>query len=77
MKIALLSREELNSSLDFIWNVFCNYEAVNFPEDGKQAFYHAIHSEDYLMNLTAYGAFEDNGLIGIIATRNGGVTAEL
>ena len=72
MIIRLLTKEELNKSLDFIWRVFCDYEAVNYPEDGKQAFYKVLHSEDYLKILTAYGAFKDDNLIGIIATRNDG-----
>lgn len=55
-----------------MWNVFCEYEAVNYPESGKQAFWAAIHSEEYLDMLSAYGAFIDDMLVGIIATRSEG-----
>lgn len=70
--IKLLNRKELNSALSLVWKVFCQYEAVNYPESGKQEFWEAIHSEEYLNMLTAYGAFDDDKLIGIIATRNAG-----
>lgn len=67
-----LIRTELNNALPLVWKVFCEYEAVNYPESGKRAFWEAIHSEEYLNMLTAYGAFEGEKLIGIIATRNEG-----
>lgn len=38
MKIRKLNREELNDALPLIWKVFCDYEAVNYSETGKQAF---------------------------------------
>lgn len=72
MKIKELSIKNLNDALPLIWDVFLKYEAVNYSESGKQAFWDAIHSEEYLNMLKAYGAFEDNELIGIIATRNEG-----
>ena len=48
MEIRLLTREELDQSLDLVWKVFCEYEAVNYTEDSRQIFYDAIHSKDYL-----------------------------
>lgn len=72
MKIKTLSRKELYEALPLIWDVFSEYEAVNYSREGKQAFWDAIHSEEYLAQLKAYGAFEDNELIGIIAVRNEG-----
>ena len=70
--IRALSPAELENSLDFIWKVFLEFEAVNYPEEGKTAFYAAIHAQDYLRMLTAYGAFAQGEIVGIIATRNGG-----
>ena len=70
--IKRLNETELNNALPLVWKVFCDYEAVYYPEYGKQAFWNAIHSKEYLEMLTAYGAFEDEKLIGIIATRNQG-----
>ena len=70
--IKALTREELEQALPLVWAVFCEYEAVNYPESSKKSFWDAIHSKDYLNTLTAYGAFENNKLVGIIATRNEG-----
>ncbi|QNU68884.1 GNAT family N-acetyltransferase [Ruminiclostridium herbifermentans] len=70
--IKALDRNELENALPLVWSVFCEYEAVNYPESGKQAFWDAIHSEEYLNMLSAYGAFEEDSLVGIIATRNEG-----
>ena len=71
-KIRALSQTELENSLELVWKVFLAFEAVNYPEEGKTAFYAAIHSQDYLRTLTAYGAFDQDEIIGIIATRNEG-----
>ena len=72
MTIKRLSRIEIEEALPLIWDVFCKYEAVNYPEDVKKTFWQAIHSQYYLNMLTAYGAFKGDTLIGIIATRNNG-----
>lgn len=72
MKIKQLNKKKLIKALPLVWEVFCEYEAVNYPEAGKQAFWNAIHSEEYLNMLNAYGAFEGEELLGIIATRNEG-----
>lgn len=71
-EIKVLSRTELEKSLDLVWKVFLQFEAVNYPEEGKSAFYSAIHSKDYLRMLKAYGAFYQDRIVGIIATRNEG-----
>lgn len=67
-----LSRKEIGEAISLVWDVFNKYEAVNYPETGKEAFHQAICSAEYLDMLTAYGAFDDEKLIGIIATRNAG-----
>ena len=72
MEIRILSRDELNNAIPLVWKVFCEYEAVNYPKGGKQAFWDAIHTNEYLDVLTAYGAFEEENIVGIIATRNEG-----
>ena len=72
LKIVELSLDELENALEFVWKVFLEFEAVNYPEEGKTAFYSAIHDREYLSTLTAYGAFNHDEIIGIIATRNEG-----
>lgn len=72
MYIDKLNRNQIEGALPLVWDVFCEFEAVNYPESGKTAFWQAIHAADYLDMLTAYGAFDDDKLVGIIATRNQG-----
>lgn len=50
--------------------MYNKFEATHYPESNKEAFYKAICSSYYLNMLTAYGAFDEGKLIGIIATRN-------
>lgn len=72
MEVRELKRVELEESLPLVWDVFLNYEAVKYTEDGKKMFFDAIHSKEYLDMLQAYGAFDNQKLIGVIATRNHG-----
>ena len=72
MKINHLDKRKLKQALSLVWKVFCEYEAKDYPESGKQAFWDAIHSEEYLDRLDAYGGFEEDELIGIIAMREEG-----
>lgn len=63
---------KIEKALPLVWNVFCKSEGMNYKESGKQTFWDAIHSNEYLQSLNAYGAYEGKRLIGIIATRNNG-----
>ena len=72
MVIKKLSRTEILEFLPLVWDVFCGFEAPNYPESAKFAFKRAIYDENYLAMLTAYGAYKDCVPIGIIATREGG-----
>ena len=70
--IKKLNLSEIRDFLPLVWDVFCEYEAINYPEQAKFMFKNAIYDENYLSVLTAYGAYKDNAPIGIIATREGG-----
>ncbi|MGN1343077.1 MAG: GNAT family N-acetyltransferase [Traorella sp.] len=70
--IKKINQKEIENSLSLIWNVFLEYEGINTTESNQQAFYNAIHSIDYLQSLEAFGAYDNNHFVGIIATRNKG-----
>lgn len=72
ISVRKLLRKEIDEALPLVWDVFIEYEAVHYPETGKEAFHRAICSSEYLDTLTAYGAFDGDNIIGIIATRNAG-----
>ena len=52
--------------------MFLEYEAPDYTQEGIDAFYRSIHDETYFSGLTVYGAFSNEKLIGVIATRNNG-----
>ena len=70
--IRQLTKQEIINALPLVWKVFNEYEAVNYPASGTQAFWNAIHDESFLNQLSAYGAFEGDKLIGILASRSEG-----
>ena len=67
MIIRKITKEEITDALPMVWRVFNEYEAVNYPPSGEQAFFDAIHNEGFLSQLSAYGAFDGDKLIGLIA----------
>lgn len=69
MEIKHLKRKDFENALSLVWKVFLQYEATDYPEEGKQAFKQAIYSEEYLDMLDMYGAYDGDKLIGVIATR--------
>lgn len=72
MAIEPLCQEQIEKALPMVWDVFCKYEAVNYSESGIDSFREAIHDPRYLQMLTAYGAFEEGQIVGIVATRSNG-----
>lgn len=72
LTIKKIDQAEIKEFLPLVWDVFCKYEAPNYPESAKLIFKNAIYDENYLAMLTAYGACKDNVPIGIVATRAGG-----
>ncbi|MGN1234475.1 MAG: GNAT family N-acetyltransferase [Christensenellaceae bacterium] len=72
MKIRPLNKRKLKGAMPLVWRVFSEYEAEHDSEAGQKAFWEAIHSEEYLDSLTAFGAYERKELVGIIATRKAG-----
>lgn len=55
-----------------MYSVFCEYEANNYSKDARQSLYKTINSKEYINMLSAYGAYEEDKLVGIIATRDKG-----
>ncbi len=72
LNIRALSGAETTDALPLVWEVFSQYEAPQYTESGKQVFWDAIHDEGYLDQLRAYGVFDGDTLVGIIATRSEG-----
>lgn len=67
-----IRQEEVEKVLSLVWKVFQEYEAPDYTKEGVEEFYKSIHDENYLSKLCWYGAFVQEELVGIIATRNEG-----
>lgn len=74
MRIAVrkLTAFEIELALALVWEVFQQFEAPDYSEEGVQAFYKSIHDPLWLSALQGYGAFDENNLVGVLATRNQG-----
>lgn len=64
------TNEEIGNILELAWNTFLKYEAPDYTEDGIQEFKKFITNKEAIESLKLYGAYEDNELLGMIATRN-------
>ena len=67
-----VSGEEINNALDLAWKVFLKFEAPDYPKSGIEAFYESIHDEQYLSQLKIFGAYLEDALVGVMATRSQG-----
>lgn len=70
--IKQLNNNEIENALSLAWKVFMEYEAPDYTQEGIDEFYKSIHDEKFLSMLSLYGAFSDDELIGVIATRSNG-----
>jgi len=70
--IRKLRPDEIGEALYLTWNVFQQYEAPDYTQEGVEEFYRSIHDEKYLSELCWYGAFVQDDLVGVLATRSAG-----
>ncbi len=67
-----IEKTAFGEALSLVWRVFQEYEAPDYTRQGVDEFYKSIHDEDFLSMLSMFGAYVNNKLVGIIATRNMG-----
>ncbi|MCI2055583.1 MAG: GNAT family N-acetyltransferase [Oscillibacter sp.] len=73
MKIAILDKADYPQALQFVFRVFLEYEAPDYPPCGVETFRKSVlENQAYQDSLTIYGAYDGARLVGVIATRNGG-----
>jgi len=72
MTISELKAKELDAALKLVWNVFLQYEAPEYSAEGVDEFRKSIDDPKFLALLRTYGAFQDERLVGVIATRSSG-----
>lgn len=67
-----IENNEYSEALNLVWNVFMEYEAPEYSQEGIKEFYKSIHDDKYLSGLCVYGAFIQDELVGVIASRSSG-----
>ncbi len=72
MVIKKLAQSNLDEALELVLNVFMTYEAPDYSEEGINTFKNCIGDREFINNLTVYGAYDHNKILGVIATRNEG-----
>ena len=70
MEIRKVKKEELKDTMDLAWNVFLKFEAPDYSEEGIKEFRSSIYDPEFVSKLEIYGAFEEDKIIGMIATRD-------
>ena len=72
MQIRQLQVNEYDKALTLSLDVFIQCGKNDFDEEGLKTFKSFIYNKDLVNELTIYGAFEGESLIGLIATKNEG-----
>lgn len=69
MQIRQLQVNEYDRALTLSLDVFIQCGKSDFDEEGLETFKSFIYNKDLVNELTIYGAFEGESLIGLIATK--------
>lgn len=73
MEIRKIEINEKEQAVELVWNTFMKYEAPDYSEEGIATFAkEAIRNEKFLNMIVLYGAYEEEQLLGVIATRKEG-----
>lgn len=70
MNIRQLDKQEFGDAIELSLKVFMECGTNDFDHNGLNAFKDFIYNESLMNELTIFGAFDDNELIGIIGTKN-------
>ena len=64
-----LSREEIPAALELCWQVFSEFEAPEYPQEGVAAFRASLDDQERTRRLQFYGAFHGDALVGVLCMR--------
>ena len=71
MKIRKVLKEEMKQALELVWEVFLEYEAPDYTEEGIKEFKKTIDDISWVSARDFYGAYdESNKILGVIATKD-------
>ena len=64
-----LCAEEIPTAKELCWDVFCQFEAPEYSEEGIREFRNSLDDEERTRNQTFYGAFDGDLLVGTLCMR--------
>ena len=64
-----LNEDEIPAALELSWEVFSQFEAPEYSEEGIREFRKSLDDEDRTRTLTFYGAFYGDRLVGTLCMR--------
>jgi len=67
--IKTITGKEIEDALKLAWEVFMEYEAPDYPQEGVDEFHGFITEGWKNSNMTFYGAVQDDKFIGMLALR--------
>ena len=68
--IRRILKEEMKEALDLVWKVFLKYEAPDYTQEGITEFKKVINDESWLSDKEFYGAYIQEKIVGVIATKD-------
>ena len=69
MRIVPLPERDLQLALDLALDVFMQFEAPDYSPQGIETFQQFLKNPEAVSALRVYGAYEDERLVGMLATR--------
>ena len=70
MEIRRIKEDEMQNALELVWKTFLEYEAPDYTKEGVQEFKNTIDDEKWIGDREFFGAFENDKILGVIATKN-------
>ncbi|MGN0775624.1 MAG: GNAT family N-acetyltransferase [Candidatus Ventricola sp.] len=64
-----LRAKEIPDALALIWRVFLQFEAPEYSAEGITSFRSSLENEERIRNMTFYGAFDREKLVGVLCMR--------
>ena len=72
MEIRGLVEKDMPKALALVLEVFMAYEAPEYSKEGVETFTQCAKDPSWVKSLKFYGAYKDDEIVGVIATRNNG-----
>ena len=64
-----LSETEIPIAMKLIWEVFMEFEAPDYSQEGIDEFRHFLDNQDGIKKLQFFGALSQNRVVGVLAMR--------